>query len=136
MRAYLLIMLAAAAVTFVGTYLVLKLAHKYKIYPQIRSRDVHTKPTPRLGGVAMFFGFAAAVLVAGSLGWFESVFAEPVHILAILAAAFLITVIGFLDDLYANCFATGCRPHHWQFWNLFCSDSFLDGLGHERGEFY
>jgi UDP-GlcNAc:undecaprenyl-phosphate GlcNAc-1-phosphate transferase len=93
-------MLAAAAVTFVGTYLVLKLAHKYKIYPQIRSRDVHTKPTPRLGGVAMFFGFAAAVLVAGSLGWFESVFAEPVHILAILAAAFLITVIGFLDDLY------------------------------------
>jgi len=100
MRAYLLIMLAAAAVTFVGTYLVLKLAHKYKIYPQIRSRDVHTKPTPRLGGVAMFFGFAAAVLVAGSLGWFESVFAEPVHILAILAAAFLITVIGFLDDLY------------------------------------
>ena len=100
MRAYLLIMLAAAAVTFVGTYLVLKLAHKYKIYPQIRSRDVHTKPTPRLGGIAMFAGFLITVTIAGFIGWFRSVYAEPLQIVAIVSAAFLITVIGFLDDLY------------------------------------
>jgi UDP-GlcNAc:undecaprenyl-phosphate/decaprenyl-phosphate GlcNAc-1-phosphate transferase len=100
MRAYLLMMLVAAAVTFVGTWAVLKLAHKYKIYPQIRSRDVHTRPTPRLGGVAMFLGFTAAVLTAGSLGWFKSVFSDPIHIIAIVVAAFLITLLGFLDDLY------------------------------------
>jgi UDP-GlcNAc:undecaprenyl-phosphate GlcNAc-1-phosphate transferase len=99
-RAYLLMMLISAVVTFFGTFSVLKLAHKYKIYPAIRSRDVHTRPTPRLGGVAMFGGFLVTVVIAGSLGWFKSVYAEPVHIIAIVAAAFLITLIGFLDDLY------------------------------------
>jgi len=99
-RAYLLMMLISAVVTFFGTFSVLKLAHKYKIYPAIRSRDVHTRPTPRLGGVAMFAGFLVTVVIAGSLGWFKSVYAEPVHVIAIVAAAFLITLIGFLDDLY------------------------------------
>jgi UDP-GlcNAc:undecaprenyl-phosphate GlcNAc-1-phosphate transferase len=93
-------MLISAVVTFFGTFSVLKLAHKYKIYPAIRSRDVHTRPTPRLGGVAMFGGFLVTVVIAGFLGWFKSVYAEPVHIIAIVAAAFLITLIGFLDDLY------------------------------------
>ncbi|MTA59160.1 MAG: undecaprenyl/decaprenyl-phosphate alpha-N-acetylglucosaminyl 1-phosphate transferase [Actinobacteria bacterium] len=93
-------MLISAVVTFFGTFSVLKLAHKYKIYPAIRSRDVHTRPTPRLGGVAMFAGFLVTVVIAGSLGWFKSVYAEPVHIIAIVGAAFLITLIGFLDDLY------------------------------------
>lgn len=100
MRAYLLMMLISAVVTFFGTFSVLKLAHRYKIYPAIRSRDVHTRPTPRLGGVAMFAGFLVTVVIAGSLGWFKSVYAEPVQIIAIVAAAFLITLIGFLDDLY------------------------------------
>ena len=100
MRAYLLMMLIAAVVTFFGTFSVLKLAHKYKIYPQIRSRDVHTKPTPRLGGIAMFAGFLITITIAGFIGWFRSVYAEPLQIIAIVAAAFLITLIGFLDDLY------------------------------------
>ncbi len=100
MRAYLLIMLIAAVVSFIGTFATLKISHKYKLYPQIRARDVHTRPTPRLGGLAMFFGFAVALGFAGMLGWFRSVFTDPIHILAILLAAALITLIGFLDDLY------------------------------------
>lgn len=100
MRAYLLVSLISALVTFSLTWVTLKVAHRYKLYPQIRARDVHTKPTPRLGGVAMFFGFVSALAAAGAFGWFRSVFAEPVQILAIVGAAFLITLIGFLDDLY------------------------------------
>lgn len=100
MRAYLLIMLIAASITFVGTFATLKISHRFKLYPQIRARDVHTRPTPRLGGVAMFAGFALTIPISGSLGWFKGVFAEPVHVFAILVAAFLITLIGFLDDLY------------------------------------
>ncbi len=100
MRAYLLVSLISALVTFLLTWVTLKVAHRYKLYPQIRARDVHTKPTPRLGGVAMFFGFVTALAAAGAFGWFRSVFAEPVQILAIVGAAFLITLIGFLDDLY------------------------------------
>ena len=100
MRAYLLIAAISAVVTFLLTWLTLKISHRYKLYPQIRARDVHTKPTPRLGGVAMFGGFVVALAAAGAFGWFKSVFADPVQIIAIVAAAFMITLIGFLDDLY------------------------------------
>ena len=100
MRAYFLIALFAAIVTFVSTWAVLKVAHKYKLYIGIRARDAHTTPTPRLGGVAMFIGFTLALGLAGMLGWFKSVYSDPTQILAILAAGALITVIGVLDDLY------------------------------------
>jgi UDP-GlcNAc:undecaprenyl-phosphate GlcNAc-1-phosphate transferase len=96
----MLVALISAVVTFALTWVTLKISHRYKLYPQIRARDVHTKPTPRLGGVAMFFGFVVALAAAGAFGWFKSVFADPVQILAIVGAAFLITLIGFLDDLY------------------------------------
>jgi UDP-GlcNAc:undecaprenyl-phosphate GlcNAc-1-phosphate transferase len=99
-RAYLLTMLFAAVVTFFGTFATLRISHRYKLYPQIRARDSHTRPTPRLGGVAMFAGFLAAMAFSASLGWFHSVFVEPGRVLAIVGAAFLITLIGFLDDLY------------------------------------
>lgn len=100
MRAYLLMMAIAAVVTFVATWATLKVAHRYKLYPQIRARDVHTRPTPRLGGVAMFLGFITALTLAGAFGWFHSLFADPMRVCAIAVAAFLITLLGFLDDLY------------------------------------
>jgi len=99
-RAYLLIALVAAVVTFLATWLVLKLAHKYKIYPAIRARDAHSRPTPRLGGVAMMFGIAVAIGVASTLGWFHSVFVDPTKIITILVCAVAINLVGFFDDLY------------------------------------
>ena len=100
MRAYLLIALIAALVTFGATWLVLKLAHRFKIYPAIRSRDAHSRPTPRLGGIAMMLGFAVSIGVASLLGWFHSVFADPTKIVTILICAVAINLLGFFDDLY------------------------------------
>ena len=102
MRAYLLIALVAAIVTFGATWLVLRLAHRYKIYPAIRSRDSHSKPTPRLGGIAMMFGFAVAIGVASLLGWFHSVFIDPTKIVTILICSVAINLLGFFDDLYLS----------------------------------
>ena len=99
MRAYLLIMAVAALVTFAATFLTLRLSRKHSIMPEIRERDVHTDPTPRIGGLAMLIGFLISLAVAASLGWFRSVFEDPIHILAIAAAATLIAVIGVLDDI-------------------------------------
>jgi UDP-GlcNAc:undecaprenyl-phosphate GlcNAc-1-phosphate transferase len=74
---------------------------KYNIYPKaIRERDMHEKPTPRIGGLAMFLGFVVSISIAAGIGWFEVVFADPGPIIAIGIAAFIIMVIGFLDDLY------------------------------------
>ncbi|MFM6974675.1 MAG: MraY family glycosyltransferase [Agromyces sp.] len=104
MTVFALISLLAALVTYGGSVTVWKLAHKYALYPGIRERDVHTRPTPRLGGIAMFLGF----LVAISAAWAASatfsqlgiVFRNPAEILSILAAAFLIVLIGVADDIW------------------------------------
>lgn len=60
MTQYLLTILFTAAVTLALSWVVWKLALRFKLYPGIRDRDVHKTPTPRLGGVAMFLGVVAA----------------------------------------------------------------------------
>ena len=100
MRAYLLLIAVAGVVTYLATFLVRKLSVKYRIYPKaIRDRDIHSKPTPRIGGVAMFLGFVVSIAIAAPIGWFDVVFSDPWPIIAIAIAALIIMVIGFLDDL-------------------------------------
>ena len=100
MRAYFLIALIATITTFAATWFVLRMSHRYKIYPAIRARDAHSRPTPRLGGIAMLIGFTAALGAAALVSKFHSVFVDPSQILAIVGAAAIITAVGFLDDLY------------------------------------
>lgn len=101
---YALIAAATAVITFVLSLIVYKLALRYKLYPGIRERDVHTRPTPRLGGVAMFGGvvaaFGLAYLISRVTPFFEQTFNPPGSILAILGASLLIVVIGIADDIW------------------------------------
>ncbi|QDZ16544.1 MraY family glycosyltransferase [Humibacter ginsenosidimutans] len=104
MKLLLAIGLITAIVTFVLSIVVWRVALKYKLYPRIRERDVHTRPTPRLGGVAMFLGivvaFGVAYLFSSSFPLLGVVFSDPTPVLAILGAALLIVVIGVADDLW------------------------------------
>ncbi|MBX3093068.1 MAG: undecaprenyl/decaprenyl-phosphate alpha-N-acetylglucosaminyl 1-phosphate transferase [Cryobacterium sp.] len=99
MRFYLLAGLVAAVVTFTLAFVIWKLSARYRLYPKIRDRDVHTTPTPRLGGVAMFIGLGVAMLFASQVSWFHLVFTDPGTVTAIFIAAFIIVVLGVLDDL-------------------------------------
>src|SRR5690606_15253790 len=76
-RYYILAGLIAAAVTFAGSYLIWRLGARYRLYATIRDRDVHTTPTPRLGGVAMFLGIVVAMAFASQVSWFHLVFNDP-----------------------------------------------------------
>jgi UDP-GlcNAc:undecaprenyl-phosphate GlcNAc-1-phosphate transferase len=100
MRFYLLVALVSAVVTFGLTWVIYKLSHRYRLYPKIRERDVHTRPTPRLGGIAMFIGVVVAFVVASQISWFRLVFAEPGKVWAILGAALIIVLIGVADDIW------------------------------------
>ena len=107
MRYYLLAAAISAVVSFALSVLAWRLGTKYRLAPKIRERDVHTTPTPRLGGVAMFAGVVVALLSAWLLfpliahvDYFRLVFQEPGHILAILGAAAIIVLIGVIDDLW------------------------------------
>ena len=90
----------AAVITFTLAVVILKLSHRYRLYPNIRERDVHTRPTPRLGGVAMFLGILTAFWVASQLAQFRLIFADPGPVIAILVAALIITALGVADDIW------------------------------------
>jgi UDP-GlcNAc:undecaprenyl-phosphate GlcNAc-1-phosphate transferase len=96
----LLVALCSAVVTFLMSLVMWRVGVKYKLYPKIRERDVHTTPTPRLGGIAMFCGVLAALLLASQIPFFHIVFANQKQIVAVLLAATLIVVIGVLDDFF------------------------------------
>lgn len=100
MRYYLLVAVIAAVVTFGLSFLILKLSLRFRLYPKIRERDVHTRPTPRLGGIAMFVGIAVAFVTAMNISWFDTVFQNPRPAWAIFGAATLIVIVGVLDDIY------------------------------------
>jgi len=92
--------LVAAVVTFALAVVIYRLSTRYRLYPTIRDRDVHTRPTPRLGGVAMFIGMVGAFAVASRIDAFGIVFAEPGKVLGLFGAASIIVLIGVADDLW------------------------------------
>ncbi|MFI9176004.1 MraY family glycosyltransferase [Streptomyces lincolnensis] len=100
MREYLLTLCITAAVTYLLTGPVRKFAIVAGAMPEIRARDVHREPTPRLGGIAMFFGLCAGLLVADHLANLNEVFAKSNEPKALLSGAALIWLIGVLDDKF------------------------------------
>ncbi|MGV9554575.1 MraY family glycosyltransferase [Streptomyces sp. NPDC003522] len=100
MREYLLTLCVTAAVTYLLTGPVRKFAIVAGAMPEIRARDVHREPTPRLGGIAMFFGLCAGLLVADHLTNLNQVFEKSNEPRALLSGAALIWLIGVLDDKF------------------------------------
>lgn len=100
LRELLLVILVAAAITYLVTGLVRSGAVRSGKVAEIRLRDVHTQPTPRLGGLAMFVGFLSAVLLASQLPALTRGF-MPVtpEMTAVLWAAAAIVFVGVIDDL-------------------------------------
>ncbi|QRN79064.1 MAG: undecaprenyl/decaprenyl-phosphate alpha-N-acetylglucosaminyl 1-phosphate transferase, partial [Nocardiopsis sp. BM-2018] len=97
MREYALTFVIAAAVTYLLVPLVRRLAIAFGAAPAVRDRDVHTEPIPRLGGLAIYGGFAAALLISAQLPHLQNVFVAKTWI-GLLLAGGLITVIGVIDD--------------------------------------
>ncbi|GAA1014947.1 undecaprenyl-phosphate alpha-N-acetylglucosaminyl 1-phosphate transferase [Acrocarpospora pleiomorpha] len=100
MREYFLVALVTAVVTYLLVPPVRAFALRIGAAPEVRERDVHKVPTPRLGGLAMFGGMAAGLLVATNLPYVGPALAQQSGqtAMALLAAGGLIVVTGFLDD--------------------------------------
>jgi UDP-GlcNAc:undecaprenyl-phosphate GlcNAc-1-phosphate transferase len=93
--------LIAMGVTWLTTPWVGKLAVRFGAVAVPRARDVHETPTPRWGGIAIYFGVVVAALVGitarhiishGEFGWNR-------HLVGILLAGTFIGLFGLLDDL-------------------------------------
>lgn len=99
MREYLLILVVAASVTYLMTPVARRVALRWGAITEVRDRDVHAIPTPRLGGIAMLAGFAAALLVAVHLPFLGPTFTEGNQdARALLSGAVLICLLGIADD--------------------------------------
>jgi UDP-GlcNAc:undecaprenyl-phosphate/decaprenyl-phosphate GlcNAc-1-phosphate transferase len=98
MRDYLYILIIAAAVTYLLTPLVRRGSIAIGALHAARSRDVHVKPTPLLGGVAMYFGLAAGLLVAERLTYLQQAFPSSRTVIGLLLAGGLLVIVGIVDD--------------------------------------
>ncbi|MBU4213040.1 MAG: undecaprenyl/decaprenyl-phosphate alpha-N-acetylglucosaminyl 1-phosphate transferase [Actinobacteria bacterium] len=100
MRTYLLVMAVAAAVTYLMTPVARYLALRWGAITAVRARDVHTVPTPRLGGLAMYIGMVVAFLVVSRLPFLSGVFSDVRPIIGILGGGGLVCALGVADDIW------------------------------------
>lgn len=96
---FLLVAAIAAVVTAAASLGVLWLSRRLHLAPELRERDVHTAPTPRLGGVAMYLGLLAAILGTGLFTRLDEQMEDPGQLWILFAACSLIAFVGILDDL-------------------------------------
>ena len=98
MRVYVLVLLIAAAVTYLMVPIVRHVALVSNALTPVRSRDIHTTPIPRLGGVAMFAGFAVAITIASRIPYLSAVLGREAW--AVVLGAGAVCLLGVIDDLW------------------------------------
>jgi UDP-GlcNAc:undecaprenyl-phosphate GlcNAc-1-phosphate transferase len=97
--AYLVVVVVAGVVTFGVTPVVRRVAVRIGAVVRPDERRVHERPTPTLGGVAMFAGLLAGVGTAWGMGSFDEVFAGNTEPLGLVVAAAIILLVGVIDDI-------------------------------------
>jgi UDP-GlcNAc:undecaprenyl-phosphate/decaprenyl-phosphate GlcNAc-1-phosphate transferase len=97
---YLLVACIAAAVTFLLTPIARRVAVRWRAVAKPRDRDVHAVATPRMGGVALFAGFALALFVAAKLPSLQKSFDNGPDMPWIVISAAVVCAVGVIDDRY------------------------------------
>lgn len=93
MSTYLTTVLIALVVSFILTPVAKRLGPRLGAMDMPNPLSIHSSPTPRTGGLAIFAGFLIAVCLAAVI--------TPAHapiLLGFLAAAGIVALVGFLDD--------------------------------------
>src|SRR4051812_41052010 len=93
-------MFVAAAVTYVTTPLIRRIARRIGAITPVRERDVHSVPIPRMGGAAMFLGFAVAILTASRMSFLSVRFEGGGQPWGVLIGAFTVCLLGVADDIW------------------------------------
>ncbi len=100
MRVYLFIVVVSAIVSYLVTPMVRRVAERGLIFSPLRDRDVHSVPTPRLGGVAIYAGVLVGLLFASQTPFLRHLFDNPAPIIGVAGAGGLLVLIGVIDDIW------------------------------------
>jgi UDP-GlcNAc:undecaprenyl-phosphate GlcNAc-1-phosphate transferase len=96
---YLIVGFFAMFVTLVTTPLVRRFARHHNWVAMPSERKVHKVPTPDVGGIALFAGVVAALLLAWNMDRFSPLFNGNSEPRGVLLGAFVMLVIGTRDDV-------------------------------------
>jgi UDP-GlcNAc:undecaprenyl-phosphate GlcNAc-1-phosphate transferase len=96
--AYLFVFIVAAATTFLLTPLVRKIVIRAGAVDHPNDRKVHPRATPTMGGIALYGGLLAGLLVSRFLPFFKVMNPASPEPLAVLACGSLIVALGIVDD--------------------------------------
>lgn len=103
LRHYVFLIAVAAGVTLVLTPLVRRISERYGLVDQPGGRKVHEQPISRLGGIAIFVGFFAALAVEAvgerMFGWGGTMSEGGREVVGVLAGMAIIFAIGVIDDI-------------------------------------
>lgn len=103
-RHYLFLIAAAAFVTLVLTPLVRVWSIRRGLVDEPGGRKVHTHAISRLGGIAMFIGFTAAVVLEAVgeryFNWGGALLAPGSGVWGVLGGMVIIFAVGVIDDIY------------------------------------
>ncbi|MGH9150679.1 MAG: glycosyltransferase family 4 protein [Acidimicrobiales bacterium] len=100
MTGYATVLAVAAVSTWLFTFVVRRLAIRFRLVVLPDDRRIHEKPTPTAGGVAMFLALLVAMGVASQMAQFEPVFEGSSEPLGVVLAAAVIFAVGLLHDAW------------------------------------
>lgn len=115
--------IAAACVlglSLILTVLLRRVARRFGIMAPVRSRDVHTRPVPYLGGVAVFLAFAVGILVFEPMTGtrYDALNAKLLiddastfkQLRGVLLGAAIAVIVGVVDDVVVSRNRRGLHP--------------------------
>lgn len=93
---YIMAFVLSFLIAFATTPIAKKIAYKVGAIAKPRKRDMHSKPIPRMGGIAIVAGFMITLLICIQfitvLDWKQ--------LIGITTGALIIFLLGFFDDIY------------------------------------
>jgi len=96
---YLSMMLTAAIVSYGSTWGARLIGNRLELFAPIRSRDMHSSPVSRLGGLGIFAGVLVALAVSSQSFFVKDIFRNNGSPWGVLAGAAVIVLVGVADDL-------------------------------------
>jgi UDP-GlcNAc:undecaprenyl-phosphate GlcNAc-1-phosphate transferase len=96
---HLIVGAVAAGVTALATPGVVRIARRFGAVDVPEDRKVHKLPTPTSGGIAIYAGVLAGVLVARFLPAFRELFVSSTEPFGVMVAATLVCCLGVVDDV-------------------------------------
>lgn len=99
MRTYLLLIGVAFVTSYLLTPVLRAVGARFLPESGVRDRDMHQRPTPKLGGVAIIAAIYLCLGMASAIPFFNGVFRNPEPIQGVAIALAVVLVLGVLDDL-------------------------------------